>query len=109
MVTSRVTALPARSVPVRRTITEPMPCSDGSMTPSLSRSRQTRPLIALLSGISPNRLSCDEVPGVVRSIALIALGTVVIGVAEPDGVPPTVPARVWPLLVPVGCCGSVTV
>ena len=63
----------------------------------------------LLSGISPKLLPTELAPGVVRSIALIALGTVLIGVAVPDGVPPTVPATVWPLLVPVGWVGSVTV
>ena len=48
----------------------------------------------LLSGISPKLLPIELAPGVVRLIALIALGTVVIGVAVPDGVPLTVPATV---------------
>ena len=82
-----------------------MPVSPGSMTPSLSRSFQTRPLIELFIGISPNRLSIEREPGVVRSIPEIALGTVVIGVP----VPPALPGMVWPLLVPVGWVGSVTV
>ena len=94
VLTSRVMVLPAGSVPVRRTTTLPMPSSDGSTTPSLSLSRHTRPPIELLSGISPKLLPIELAPGVVRSIAAIALGTVVIGVAVPDGVPPMVPATV---------------
>ncbi len=63
----------------------------------------------LLSGISPNRLSTEAVPGVDRSIVLMRLGTVVTGVAVPRLTPSTVPAVVMPLLVPVGCWGSVRV
>ena len=49
--------------------------------------------------------NCDPAKGM---LPLMMLAPVVIGVAVPVDVPPTVPATVWPLLVPVGCCGSVT-
>ena len=56
---------------------------------------------AMVAGMVPTALSLSG-DGAWRA----PMGTVVIGVAVPRGVPPTVPAVVMPLLVPAGCCGS---
>ena len=105
VVVVRVTAWPAVSVPLSCSVTPAMPASAASRPPLLSASSQTRPLIVLLFGISAKLLPVDSVPGVVSTMALIALGVTGCAVA----VPPALPGSVRPLLVPAGCVGSVRV
>ena len=105
MTAVRETATPERSVPVSSIVTPAMPVSAPLKRPLLSVSSQTRPERLLLLGISAKLLLIDVAPGDVRTMPATTLGTVDCGVA----VPPALPAMVLPLLVPVGCVGSVSV
>ena len=100
----RLTTRPSTSVPVSSIVTPAMPRSPASITPLLLRSNQTRPRTSALLGISPKLLPVLLTP-TPSTMPLIALGSVVIGVA----VPPALPAMVWPLVVSSGCVGSVIV
>ena len=92
-------------MPVSVAVTPAMPLSPASITPSLSRSSQTRPPMPLLFGISAKLLPVESAPEVTSGMALIIEGSVATGVT----VPPVEPAVVMPLTVPAGCVGSVTV
>ena len=102
--TERFTTRPSTSVPVSSMVTPAMPFSPVSIRPLLFRSNQTRPRSSALLGISAKLLPVLLTP-TPRMMPLIALGSVVIGVA----VPPALPAMVWPLVVSSGWVGSVIV
>ncbi len=105
VVVLRVTGWPVLSVPVSVRVTPNRPISAGSAMPLLSASSQTRPVMALLLGISPKLLALALAPGVVSTMPEMALGAVPAALA----VPPAVPGTARPLRVPGGCVGSVTV
>ena len=109
MVVLALTGWLLKSVPVRFSDTPDSGVSAPLKMPSLLLSVNTRPLIWRPAGTSAKSLATEAVAGG-RMIVAIWLGSTIWPVAVP-AVPPlgTVPARVLPLAVPLGCVGSRTV